>query len=132
MRTSSPASQGAGHGAAEVEAVIDADFTGYLTLPSETVSALSLPFLSTTPAANASADGSMVASAVHEARVPWHGNVRPVDVLASNEASRCDRHALRQPPHDGRRSPPVTYGLNTAWCVRVWNNGSETKGGSIR
>ncbi len=54
-------------------------------MPPETVSALSLPFLSTTPASLA--DGSTVALAVHEAKVSWHGNERPVDVLASEGGS---------------------------------------------
>lgn len=48
------------------------------------MSALSLPFL--TPATLA--DGSPVALAVHEAKVPWRGNEHLVDVLASHKAAR--------------------------------------------
>lgn len=78
---------GEGERSADVEAVIDTGFDGYLLLPPSTISDLSLPRIwSARPTL---ADGSVVPMTVHVAEVLWHGRPRPVRVLAAgHEALR--------------------------------------------
>jgi clan AA aspartic protease len=66
---------------AEVEAVIDTGFTGFLTLPARLIANLVLSFTGTTRAALA--DGSEVAMDVFEASVLWDDLERDVVVLAA-------------------------------------------------
>ena len=66
---------------AEVEAVIDTGFTGFLTLPAQFIANLALSFAGTTRAALA--DGSEVAMDVFEASVLWDNLERDVVVLAA-------------------------------------------------
>lgn len=63
----------------EIEAVIDTGFNGYLTLPSQSVSALRLPFAGHRRATLA--DGSVTRLDVYLASVIWHGE--PKEVLIS-------------------------------------------------
>jgi clan AA aspartic protease len=64
---------------AEVEAVIDPGFTGFLTLPAGLIASLALPFAGTTR--TALADGREVAMDVFEASVLWDNLERDVVVL---------------------------------------------------
>jgi clan AA aspartic protease len=66
---------------AEVEAVIDTGFTGFLTLPARLIANLVLSFAGTTRAALA--DGSEVAMDVFEASVLWDDLEHDVVVLAA-------------------------------------------------
>jgi clan AA aspartic protease len=66
---------------AQVEAVIDTGFTGFLTLPAQLIASLALSFAGTTRAALA--DGSEVAMDVFEASVLWDNLERDVVVLAA-------------------------------------------------
>jgi clan AA aspartic protease len=70
---------------AEVEAVIDTGFTGFLTLPARLIARLGLPFAGTTRAALA--DGSEVSMDVFEATVLWGDQDRGVVVLAAEGAA---------------------------------------------
>lgn len=65
---------------AQVEAVIDTGFTGFLTLPAGLIATLALSFAGTTRAALA--DGSEVSMDVFEATVLWDNQERRVVVLA--------------------------------------------------
>ena len=60
-----------------VEAVLDTGFTGYLTLPSESIGQLGLP--SVGQRTFELANGELFDFQVHLASVSWHG--RPSDVL---------------------------------------------------
>jgi clan AA aspartic protease len=64
---------------AEVEAVIDTGFTGFLTLPAGLIASLALSFAGTTRAALA--DGREVAMDVFETSVLWDNLERDVVVL---------------------------------------------------
>lgn len=70
---------------AEVEAVIDTGFTGFLTLPARLIAMLGLSFAGTTRAALA--DGSEVSMDVFEATVLWDERDRGVLVLAAEGAT---------------------------------------------
>lgn len=61
--------------------VIDTGFNGYLALPPQAVSAMSLPLYSSIPATLA--DGSQVLSSIHLATVIWDNLEKEVFVLAS-------------------------------------------------
>lgn len=65
----------------DIEALVDTGFTGYLTLPISTVTALGLPFRSYYTAGLA--DGSSVRLSLYEAIVLWHGAQRSAFVLAT-------------------------------------------------
>lgn len=65
-----------------VEAVVDAGFTGHITLPPATVEALGLPIIGS--AESVLADGSVVLEDVCAARVLWHGYERPVRALVAD------------------------------------------------
>jgi predicted aspartyl protease len=65
-----------------VEAVVDTEFTGHLTLPSATVEALELPIIGS--AESILADGSLVMEDVCLARALWHGGDRAVRVLVAD------------------------------------------------
>jgi clan AA aspartic protease len=62
-----------------VEAVIDTGYNGHLTLPSELVSRLGLPFAG--HRRGKLADGSVTILDVHLASIVWHGLERDVLVL---------------------------------------------------
>lgn len=64
-----------------IEFVVDTGFTGLLTLPSEAVSMMGLPFLHRIPAGLA--DGSFVEVAVHSAIILWKDEEIEVRVLAT-------------------------------------------------
>ena len=66
---------------AEIEAVIDTGFTGFLTLPAGLVRSLSLPLRGSRDVVLA--DGRVVALDVYRARVVWHRRALPVSVLES-------------------------------------------------
>ena len=66
---------------AQVEAVIDTGFNGFLTLPAQLIADLALPFAGTTRAALG--DGSEVQMDVFEAAVLWDNQERGVVVLAA-------------------------------------------------
>lgn len=66
---------------AQVEAVIDTGFNGFLTLPAQLIADLALPFAGTTRAALG--DGSEVQMDVFEATVLWDNQERGVVVLAA-------------------------------------------------
>ena len=66
---------------AQVEAVIDTGFNGFLTLPAQLIDDLALPFAGTTRAALG--DGSEVQMDVFEATVLWDNQERGVVVLAA-------------------------------------------------
>ncbi len=66
----------------QIEAVIDTGFNGYLTLPSQLVSVLQLPFAG--HRRGTLADGSVTRLDVYLASVVWHG--RQKDVLISQAA----------------------------------------------
>jgi clan AA aspartic protease len=66
---------------AQVEAVIDTGFSGFLTLPARLIASLALSFAGTTRAALA--DGSEVGMDVFEATVLWDNQERDVVVLAA-------------------------------------------------
>lgn len=66
----------------EVEAVIDTGYNGYITLPSDVVSALGLQFAGHRGATLA--DGSVTILSAYLATVVWHG--RKQDVLVSQTA----------------------------------------------
>jgi len=63
----------------QIEAVIDTGYNGYLTLPSQLVSVLQLPFAG--HRRGTLADGSVIRLDVYLASVVWHG--RQKDVLIS-------------------------------------------------
>jgi clan AA aspartic protease len=65
----------------EVEAVIDTGFDGELTLTSGTIRRLGYPYAGS--AGGILADGREIQFDYHEARVLWHGMVRPVAVIAA-------------------------------------------------
>ncbi len=64
-----------------VEFVVDTGFIGYLTLPSELISSLRLPFLRRITANLA--DDSSIHVSVHVATILWDGEIREVEVLAT-------------------------------------------------
>ena len=66
---------------AQVEAVIDTGFNGFLTLPTQFVTDLALPFAGTTRAALG--NGSEVQMDVFEATLLWDDQERNVVVLAT-------------------------------------------------
>jgi clan AA aspartic protease len=66
---------------AEIEAVIDTGFTGFLTLPADLVRSLSLPLRGSRDVVLA--DGSVVGLDVYRGRVVWHDQALPVAVLES-------------------------------------------------
>jgi clan AA aspartic protease len=66
-----------------IEFVIDTGFTGYLCLPLEAVSLMSLPFLYELPANLA--NNSWVDIPVHQAVIIWNGEERVVNVLATGK-----------------------------------------------
>jgi clan AA aspartic protease len=70
---------------AQIEAVIDTGFTGFLTLPAQLIATLALSFAGTTRAALA--DGSEVPMDVFDAIVLWDNQERRVVVLAAKGAA---------------------------------------------
>jgi clan AA aspartic protease len=71
-----------GGGTRDLDVVIDTGFSGYLTLPPDTIATLQLPFYGT--ADYQLADGSAVQFPIHTATVVWDGHDRDVYVLASD------------------------------------------------
>jgi clan AA aspartic protease len=71
---------GRGGTQADVQAVIDTGFTGYITLPARLVRFLALPELGSEELVLA--DGSTEIAYVHRATVEWHGRPRTVPALA--------------------------------------------------
>lgn len=65
----------------EVEAIFDTGFTGHLTLSPVVVVELGLPLLGSRN--SMLADGSRVALDVYRAQIPWDGQKRAVEVLAT-------------------------------------------------
>lgn len=66
-----------------IEFVVDTGFTGSLTLPSEAIATMGLPFVYCIPAQLA--DGSYVEVAVHSATIDWNGLDTEVSILATGE-----------------------------------------------
>ncbi|MGB3312226.1 MAG: hypothetical protein WA939_01815 [Nodosilinea sp.] len=64
-----------------VEAVVDTGFTGFLSLPSSTIAALSLPWRFRD--VGTLGDGSEVIFDMYKASVIWDGKVQIIDVAAS-------------------------------------------------
>lgn len=64
-----------------IEAVIDTGYTGFLSLPSATITELNLPWSGTDRATLG--DGSETVFQVYEARIIWDGSYRTISV---NEA----------------------------------------------
>lgn len=82
----------------EIEAIIDTGFTGLLTLPPGSVTALGLPWLCRQP--GILADGRVDFFDVYIGRVIWDGQPRTVEVEAADTEplvgmSLLDRHSLR-------------------------------------
>ncbi|MDQ3508246.1 MAG: clan AA aspartic protease [Actinomycetota bacterium] len=73
---------GGGDREREVEAVIDTGFTEYLTLPADSIRALSLPLRGY--GEGILADGSVVKVGIYRARVVWHGKRRGIEVQQSD------------------------------------------------
>ena len=67
----------------DIEVVVDTGFNGFLTLPTELVAELGLPFVSIGRATLA--DGSEIVYDVHEAGVLWNG--RPMLIEADADAA---------------------------------------------
>jgi clan AA aspartic protease len=67
--------------AADIAAVVDTGFNGFLTLSSSVVAALALPFLNYFRAGLA--DGSRVRLEVYAATVVWDGAEREIEVFAT-------------------------------------------------
>ena len=65
----------------EIEAVIDTGYNGFLTLPTETVAQLELPFLG--PSRATLANGVVETFDVHEATVLWDGQPRDIEADAT-------------------------------------------------
>jgi len=72
-------SQGEEHA---IEAVIDTGYNGFLTLPSDLIERLGLPFLRSSRAILG--DGSTIEFAIHEANVVWNGRLRRIPVDAAD------------------------------------------------
>lgn len=70
--------QGANGLTADLEAVIDTGFTGYLTLSSAIIATLSLDELATSILTLA--DGSKIVSELYQATVVWDGQSRLIEV----------------------------------------------------
>ena len=66
----------------DIEAVVDTGFNGFLTLPTELVAELGLPFVSIGRATLA--DGSEIAYDVHEAGVLWNGRPMLIEADAAD------------------------------------------------
>jgi clan AA aspartic protease len=66
--------------AIEIECVVDTGFEGFLTLPSDVISDLGLPYIA--PIDANLADNSRVVTNVHQAIVFWHGVERVIPILA--------------------------------------------------
>ncbi len=82
------------HGSeAEVEAVVDTGFTGFLTLAPAMIEHLAL--VSSGSRNAALADGSVADLASHDAEVVWHGNEVPVEVLAISGTPLVGMELLR-------------------------------------
>jgi clan AA aspartic protease len=62
----------------EIEAVIDTGFNGYLTLPSDLITGLGLPFRRSGRAVLG--DGSEITFDIHEAVILWDGQPRRIAV----------------------------------------------------
>lgn len=77
----------------QVEAVIDAGFTGHLTLRPETVERLALPVIGS--AESVLADGSTIIEDFCLARVVWHGAPRSVRVLVAEAVPLLGMALLR-------------------------------------
>jgi clan AA aspartic protease len=68
------------HQSVEIECVVDTGFAGALTLPTDVVITLGLPFVIRM---NANlADDSNVLTSIHQATIIWHGVERNIAVLA--------------------------------------------------
>lgn len=65
----------------EIEFVIDTGFIGFLTLPTDAVTALGLPYSHSIDANLA--DDSSIRVAVYTAMIVWNGEVREVEILAT-------------------------------------------------
>ncbi len=66
----------------ELEFVVDTGFTGFLTLPSQVVAALQLPFKYNLPAYLA--DGSSTKTGVYDATILWNSVQRDIELLLMN------------------------------------------------
>ena len=66
----------------EIEAVIDTGYSEYLTLPTELVSELGLPYVTSDQAVLA--DGSYASFDVYETTAHWDGEPRRIDAYASD------------------------------------------------
>jgi clan AA aspartic protease len=65
-----------------VEAMVDTGFNGHLTLPSDLIATLGLPFWRTAQAVLG--DGSTVTFNIHEAVILWGGRLRRIPVDAAD------------------------------------------------
>jgi clan AA aspartic protease len=84
----------AGQPPQQIEAVIDTGYNGYLTLPSQLVTAISLPFAG--HRRGTLADGSVTRLDVYLATVVWHG--RQKDVLISQASGTPTTPINANPP----------------------------------
>lgn len=77
----------------EVEAVVDTGYTGWITLPSTVIAALSLPWK--TFGRGMLADGSVSIFDVYQAKVMWDGRLRRVFVDEFNAVPLVGMALLR-------------------------------------
>jgi clan AA aspartic protease len=68
-------------GSQAIEAVIDTGYNGFLTLPSDLIEQLGLPFLRSSRAILG--DGSTIEFDIHEATVIWNDRLRRIPVDAA-------------------------------------------------
>lgn len=91
----------------EIDALVDTGFNGFLTLPSELIATLGLPWLFRQQ--GQLADGSIETFDVHQARIIWDNAPLPIEVEAVNAA------------------PLVGMAVLDGYSLRV----DVTKGGSV-
>ena len=99
-----------------LEVVLDTGFTGYLTLPSESIEQLDLPFVGqrTFELAN----GELFRFDAYLAAMSWHGSLRDALVLQSDSTPLLGMTLL----WGSRVTPlPVERARSTSW--RLLNNG---------
>ena len=63
--------------------VVDTGYVGTLTLPTQAIKSMALPFLRRMPAKLA--DGSSISTGVHLATVLWHGAEQRIEILALDD-----------------------------------------------
>lgn len=76
-----------------IDFVVDNGFTGFITLPSQAIIALGLPFVESIPANLA--DDSEIQIPVYEATILWNGEATEVRVLATGRRPLLGTALLR-------------------------------------